>query len=304
MRVADTTALFGSYDALCAAKPRKRFPIGKITIYIVLTTWGLTTVFPFLWVIVNSFKQRGLITSDSFSLPVGEAFTTDNYSLAWERVDLLSAYRNSIIISTVVVVGVVIIAGLAGYAMARYEFFGKKVVKSIVVASMMFPVFSTIIPVFKMMYSWGIVNTGELAPSMLSVILPQTAGNLSFAIIILMGFIRSIPIELEEAAYLEGYNHFQIFFKIVLPLAKPSFATVATFTFLWSYNDLFTQMFFLRYRNTFTITRLLNEISSIAGTNYGLLCAAVVIVVVPVLVVYFILQKYIIKGMTAGAIKG
>ena len=173
-----------------------------------------------------------------------------------------------------------------------------------VIASMMFPVFSTIIPVFRMESSWGIVNTGSIWLTRLSVVLPQIAGNLSFAIIVLMGFIRSLPVDLEEAAYLEGYNVYQIFFRIIMPLAKPSFATVGIFTFLWSYNDLFLQMFFLRSKKFFTITRLLNEISSQAGTNYGLMVAAVVMVVIPVLVVYIFLQNYIIKGMTAGAVKG
>ncbi|MDD3429413.1 MAG: ABC transporter permease subunit, partial [Oscillospiraceae bacterium] len=144
----------------------------------------------------------------------------------------------------------------------------------------------------------------SLPYSWLCTALPQIAGNLSFAIVVLMGFIRSIPVDLEEAAYLEGYNVFQIFFRIILPLARPSFATVAIFTFLWSYNDLFTQMFFLRNKKTYSITRLLNEIASQAGVNYGLMVAAVVLVVVPVLVVYVLLQKNIIKGMTVGAVKG
>ena len=304
MKMLKTTDVLGDFEAVHYGDRKRRSVVGKIIIYLVLSFWALSTIYPFVWVIINSFKQRGLITSDGFSLPLGDAFTLDNYKLAWERVDLLSAYKNSIIISTCVVLVVIVLAGFAGYALARYNFFGKKFVHGLVVASMMFPVFSTIIPVFKMMFSWGIVSTGELIPSMISVILPQIAGNLSFSIIVLMGFIKSIPLELEEAAYLEGCNPFQIFFKIIIPLSMPSFATVAIFTFLWSYNDLFTQMFFLRYRTTFTITRLLNEISSIAGTNYGLLCAAVVIVVVPVLIVYVIMQKYIIKGLTAGAIKG
>jgi raffinose/stachyose/melibiose transport system permease protein len=161
-----------------------------------------------------------------------------------------------------------------------------------------------IIPVFRMEFGWGIVNTGKTALSLLSVILPQIAGNLSFAIIVLMGFIRSLPVELEESAYLDGCSVFQIYFRIIMPIAKPSFATVAIFTFLWSYNDLFTQMFFLRYKDEFTVTMLLNEINSQAGVNYGLMAAAVVLVVVPVLIVYVFLQKNIIKGMTAGAIKG
>ncbi len=136
------------------------------------------------------------------------------------------------------------------------------------------------------------------------MILPQVAGNLSFAIIVLSGYIRGLPIELEESAFLEGCGPVQIFFKVIVPLTKPSFATVAIFSFLWSYNDLFTQMFFLGRPETRPITRLLNELTSNEGTDYGLMAAAVSLVVVPVMVVYIFLQKYIIKGMTAGAVKG
>jgi raffinose/stachyose/melibiose transport system permease protein len=169
---------------------------------------------------------------------------------------------------------------------------------------MMFPVFSTLIPVFRMEVGWYIASTGNRWASILSVILPQIAGNLSFAIIVLMGFIGSVPIELEESAYLDGCSVRQIYHKIIMPVARPSFATVAIFSFLWSYNDLFTQMFMLRYPKEKTITLLLNEISSQAGVNYGLMAAAVVLVVFPVLIVYVLLQKNIIKGLTAGAVKG
>jgi len=282
---------------------RKITPRG-ILIYILLSIWAITTIYPFFWVIVNSFRQKKLIRSDSFSLPMGVSFTFDNYQTAFSRVDILGAYKNSLIISCSVTVIVLILAALAAYGMARYTFRGKEILRGLIIASMMFPAFSTIIPVFRMMFGWNIVNTESVGLSQLSVILPQIAGNLSFAIVVLMGYMRSIPIELEEAAYLEGYNIYQIIFKIIVPLAKPSFATVAIFTFLWSYNDLFTQMFFLRFKNTFTITRLLNEITSIAGVNYGLMAAAVVLVVVPVLLVYIGLQKNIIKGLTTGALKG
>ena len=120
----------------------------------------------------------------------------------------------------------------------------------------------------------------------------------------LSGYIRSLPIELEEAAFLEGCTAFKIFYKIIVPLAKPSFATVAIFTFLWSYNDLFMQSFFLRIKNQWAITRLLKELTAMEGTNYGLMASAVTIVIVPVLILYAFLQKYIIKGMIAGAVKG
>ena len=103
---------------------------------------------------------------------------------------------------------------------------------------------------------------------------------------------------------MEGCSALQIFTKIVVPLAKPSFATVAIFSLLWSYNDLFTQTFFLRIQTQWAITRLLKELTAMEGTNYGLMAAAVTIVIIPVIVVYACLQKYIIKGLTAGAVKG
>lgn len=277
---------------------------GQVFTYLVLCLWALTTIYPFIWVILNSFRKKGLILSDSFSIPLGDAFTWDNYLTAWHRADFKNAYLNSFLISGTVTVFVVIIAGLAAYGLVRYRFRGRDLLYSLIMAGMMFPVFSTIIPVFRLEVMLGIAGTGKRFLSLLAVILPQIAGNLCFAIIILMGFIQSIPIELEESAYLDGCNVFQIYFHIIIPAARSSFATVAIFAFLWSYNDLFTQSFFLRYPQERAITGLLNEISSQAGVNYGLMAAAVVLVVIPVLVVYICLQKNIIKGLTAGAVKG
>ena len=282
----------------------RKISASKIVTYVVLCLWGVTTVYPFIWVILNSFRKKGLILSDSFSLPVGDAFTWENYITAWERSDFKNAYLNSFIVSGTVTVAVVILAGLAAYGLVRYRFRGRGVLYGLVMAGMMFPVFSTIIPVFRLEVMLGIAGTGNRWLSLVAVILPQIAGNLCFAIIILMGFIQSVPIELEESAYLDGGNVFQIYFNIIIPAAKSSFASVAIFAFLWSYNDLFTQSFFLRYPQERAITGLLNEISSQAGVNYGLMASSVVLVVIPVLVVYVLLQKHIIKGLTAGAVKG
>lgn len=282
----------------------KKFSVSKVVTYIVLTLWGLTTVYPFIWVILNSFRKKGLILTDSFSIPLGEAFTMDNYKVAMERSDFGNAYLNSILISGTVTIVVVILAGLAAYGLCRYRFRGRGFLQSLIMAGMMFPVFSTIIPVFRMQVLMGVAGTGNRWLSLVATALPQIAGNLCFAIVILKGFIQSVPIELEESAYLDGCNVFQIFFRIIVPAAKSSFATVAIFAFLWSYNDLFTQSFFLRYPQERAITGLLNEISSQAGVNYGLMASSVVLVVVPVLIVYMCLQKHIIKGLTAGAVKG
>lgn len=278
------------------SKRRKRIRPGMVLIYIVLTLWAITTVFPFLWVLLNSVKPSAEVLNSSFSLP--KVFTWDNYITAFSRLDVLNAYKNSLIISGSVTIGVMVLASCFAFAMTRYEFRGKKLLNSLLVASLMFPVFSTIIPVFRMIVSWGLLNTN------LAVILPQIAGNLSFATIVMMGFMRGISIDMEEAAYMEGANVFQVFLKIIVPLCKPSLSTVAIFSFLWSYNDLFVQKIMIRDNTKFPVSTLLEEISSQYGTDFGLMAAAVAIIIIPVLIVYVFLQKNIIKGLTAGAIKG
>lgn len=285
-------------------KKKKRISPGTVLIYAVLSFWALTTIYPIFWVFINSFKVKDKIIVDSFSLPLGELFTTANYRTAFDRLGIFTAYRNSLIISCTVAAVVILLAGMAAFALVRYHFRLRGALMSVVVAGMMFPVFSTIIPVYQMQSKMGITATDSLFLNLLCVILPQIAGNLSFAIVVLTGYIKSLPIELEEAAYMEGSNAFQTFFKVVVPLTKPSFATVAIFSFLWSYNDLFTQMFFLRNKKYWAITRLMQMLTSREGTNYGLMAATVSLVVLPVIIVYVFLQKYIIKGMTAGAVKG
>lgn len=283
---------------------KRKFSPGMCGVYLILISWALTTIYPILWVILNSFKDRKKIIANSFALPIGDLFSMENYKTAFDRLNIFTAYKNSIIVSCCVAVVVILLAGMASYALVRYNLKTKKLLNTLVVAAMMFPVFATIIPVFRMEFAWGIVNTDKVSLSLLSLILPQIAGNLAFAMVVLTGYIKSLPIELEESAYLEGCNPMQIFFKIVVPLTKPSFATVGIFSFLWSYNDLFSQTFFLRFKDQWAITRLLMEISSREGTDYGLMAAVVTLIIVPLLVVYVCLQKYIIKGMTAGAVKG
>ena len=283
---------------------KRKFSPGMCVVYLILIFWALTTIYPILWVILNSFKDRKKIIANSFALPIGDLFSMENYKTAFDRLNIFTAYKNSIIVSCCVAVVVILLAGMASYALVRYNLKTKKLLNTLVVAAMMFPVFATIIPVFRMEFAWGIVNTDKVSLSLLSLILPQIAGNLAFAMVVLTGYIKSLPIELEEKAYLEGCNPMQIFFKIVVPLTKPSFATVGIFSFLWSYNDLFSQTFFLRFKDQWAITRLLMEISSREGTDYGLMAAVVTLIIVPLLVVYVCLQKYIIKGMTAGAVKG
>ena len=183
---------------------KKKFSVGLLFVYLVLVIWALTTIYPLIWVVMNSFKDKKQIVSNSFSFPVGALFTLDNYEKAINKFSIFTAYRNSLLISCTVAAVVILFAGLASYALVRYKFKGSGLMNSLVIAAMMFPVFATIIPVFRMESSWHIVNTNNLWLALLSCALPQIAGNLAFAIVVLSGYIKGLPVELEEAAYMEG----------------------------------------------------------------------------------------------------
>ena len=178
---------------------KKKFSLGMPLVYLLLIVWALTTIYPLIWVVMNSFKDKKQIVSNSFALPFGGLFTLDNYEKAINKFSIFTAYRNSLIISCTVAAVVILFAGLASYALVRYKFRGSNLMNSLVIAAMMFPVFATIIPVFRMESSWGIVNTNNLWLALLSCALPQIAGNLAFAIVVLSGYIKGLPVELEEA---------------------------------------------------------------------------------------------------------
>ena len=268
-----------------------------LVVYVILIMWAVLTIFPFVWVVINSFKPSAEVLRSSFSLP--QEFTFMNYENAFGKLNVLNAYKNSFFISGCVTVGVMVLSALMSFAMTRYQFKGKEIIRSFIVASLMFPAFATIIPVYKMIIQWGILGKP------VAVILPQIAGNLSFATIVMIGFMQTIPLEMEEAAYMEGANVFQVFTRIIIPLCRPSLATVAIFSFLWSYNDLFVQKIMIAgHKKFYPVSTLLEEISSQYGTDFGLMAASVTIIVIPVMLVYVLLQKNIINGLTAGAIKG
>mgnify|MGYP003301599830 CR=1 FL=1 len=163
---------------------KNKFSVARLLCYIVLSIWAASTIYPIIWVIINSFKAKDKILANSFALPVGDLFTTSNYKKAFGNLDIFGAYKNSIVISGCVSIVVILLAGMAAYALSRYVFKGSKILYSLVVASMMFPVFATIIPVYTMETKWGITNTSSWILSMLSVIFPQIAGNLASLMIV------------------------------------------------------------------------------------------------------------------------
>lgn len=273
----------------------KKITPSKVVTYSFLSLWAVTTIYPLLWVIQNSFKGTQEIIESSFAMPA--SLFLDNYLDAFEN-NILRGYMNSLIISVTVVVMVLIIGSMASYIMARFRFPGKTVIHALIISSLMIPVFATIVPVFEILLKMNLFN------NYLGLILPQIAGNLAFTISVLTSYMTTIPIEMEEAAFMEGCTPFQVFSKVIVPITKPSLAASAVFVFLWSYNDLFSSLIILRTRDKMPINVLLTDISSQYGINYGLMAAAIAIIVVPVLIVYIFAQRFIIEGMTSGAVKG
>lgn len=269
--------------------------ISKSATYLVLSLWAATTIYPMLWVVMNSFKSSQDIIDNAFALPT--SFNLDNYVRAFEE-HVLSGYINSFIISGTVVVFTVIFGSMAGYIVGRFDFKAKKIVQALVMGSLLIPVFATILPVFEMLLHMKLVDKH------LGLILPQIAGNLPFAIMVLSSFMETIPGEMEEAAIVEGATTFQVFTRVIAPITKPSIATTAIFAFLWSYNDLFSSLIIMRTKDKMPVNVLLTEISSQYGTNYGLMASVIVIIVIPVILFYALAQNQIVEGMTAGAVKG
>jgi len=273
----------------------KKNRVLSILMYSVLALWALTTIYPLIWVVLNSFKDTQEIIMNSFTLP--QRFFLENYQTALEN-NILQGYVNSLIISVSVVFFVILFGSMAAYTLARFRFKSKVLIQGLIISSLMIPIFATIVPVF------GILLKLNLFNNHLGLILPQIAGNLAFTISVLTSYMSTIPIEMEEAAFIEGCSSFQVFKKIVLPITKPSLAAVSIFVFLWSYNDLFSALIILRTRDKMPINVLLTDISSQYGTDYGLMAAVIAIIVIPIVLVYIFAQQFIIEGMTSGAVKG
>lgn len=264
--------------------------------YAVLTLWALTTIYPLFWIVNNSFKLSTDVMNNSFSLAA--SFDMTNYINAFDRINILKSYGNSLIMSFGTVALVLIFGGLAAYIIARFHFRGKSIINSILVATLLIPAFATVVPVYDLLIRWKLVNTYW------GLILPHTAGNLTFAILVIAAYMSTIPKEMEEAAFIDGCNRFNMFTRVFLPMSRPVFASASIFVFLWSYNDLFSALIFVNKDSVRPIVSLLNEISSQYGTDFGLMASAVSLTVIPVLIVYLFIQRFIEKGMTEGAIKG
>ena len=264
--------------------------------YIVLSAWALTTIYPLFWIVNNSFKVSRDVMNKSFSLAVDPVLI--NYTTAFDRINIGRSYINSLIMSGGTVLFVLLFGGLAAYVLSRFTFRGKKIIFSILYATLLVPAFATVVPVYELLIKTSLVNTYW------GLILPQTAGNLTFATLVIAGYMATIAKELEEAAFMDGCNRWDMFTKIFVPVSRPAFASVSIFAFLWSYNDLFSALIFVNKETVRPIVALLSEISSQYGTDFGLMATAVALTVMPILLIYLFISKFIEKGLTEGAVKG
>lgn len=275
-------------------KGKLRF--SKFMMYTVLILWSLTTIYPMFWVVNNSFKQSRDVMNNSFSIAFDPIWL--NYENAFSRIDIGKSYINSLIMSTSTVFLVLLFGGMAAYILARFDFKGKKLIYSILYGTLLIPTFATVVPVYELLIKTSLVNT------YLGLILPQTAGNLTFATLVIAGYMSTIPKDLEDAAFIDGSSRWQMLTRVFVPISKPVFASASIFVFLWSYNDLFSALIFVNKENVRPIVALLNEISSQYGTDFGLMATAVTLTVIPVLIVYLFTSRLIEKGLSEGAVKG
>lgn len=276
----------------------KKIKLGNVIVYLFLIFWLLVTLIPLLWVFENSFKSSEEILLNGIALPKGLNFANYQSIFSYPDVNMLRAFFNSFLISGGVVVGVICIGGLAAFGLGRFDSWIGKVVDAFMVACLLVPSFATMIPNFVT------VNKLPIKETYFAVIVPQVAGNLCFAIMLLSSYMRSLPNELDEAAIIDGAGPFKVLKNITIPLTKPMFATVGIMVFIWSYNDLVTSLVYVSNQKLKPVCVILTMVSNMHGTDYGAMMAAIFITVIPVLILYICSQEMVIKGLTAGAVKG
>lgn len=254
-----------------------------------------TIVFPFLLLLLNSFKPNGQITSDPLGLPA--SFNLDNYRSAFDKMSFMSAFTNSLIVTIVSVALIGLLAAMTAHYFVRnagklnqYTFF-------LMVASMIIPFQAIMIPLVKIYGTIGMLD------SKWALIYMYAGFGTPLAVFIYHGFVKSIPAELEEAALIDGCTRTQTFFRIVLPVLTPTTATIGILNVLWIWNDFLLPSLVLVQPEERTLPLSTFYFFGTYAVDYGPLMASLILTVLPILVVYLFAQKYIIQGVMQGSIK-
>jgi len=263
--------------------------------YAVLGLGLVVVMSPFIWMALSSVKGEGEIRRVPPTWWPQEP-TLDNFTELFARLDFPQFFTNSTVVAIAVTLGNLLFSSLLGYVLAKFEFAGKKVLFRLVLGTLMIPGMVTLVPLFVLVANMGLVNTYA------GLILPFLAAP--FGVFLMRQFFLGIPDELIDAARVDGASELRIFAQVVVPLAKPAFATLAILTFLGSWNNFLWPLVVATTEDKYTLPVALALYSTGQNqTDYGLLLAGAVVVVVPVLVVFLLLQRYFVQGVAMTGIK-
>lgn len=267
-----------------------------LLIHLCLISVAVTCLYPLLWMISSSLKSQDTIFQDLSLIP--RRFHFENYINAWNGGGFGRNFLNSIFYTTSVVFGIVIVASMAAYAFARFRFPGRNVLFFIFMAAMMIPIPGSFVALYVLLNKLHLRNTP------LGYILCMINVGLSTSIFLLKTFFDKMPKELEDAARIDGCSKVGIWWHVALPLAKPVLAVVVVFNALNVWNEYILALIIFDSRQYMPLQVALQTFQGEFVTNYPLLMAGLTITALPIILVYLLMQKYIIKGVTAGAIVG
>jgi ABC-type glycerol-3-phosphate transport system permease component len=280
-----------------------RVSLSRALIAAALCCYAAWVVFPMAWVAYSSLKSDRAIFADTFALPSPDRLRFDNYGNAWRQAHFRDYFVHSVLVTGVSVTLVVAFGAMAAYALARFYHPLGRAAFWLFLAGLMIPAQLAIVPLFFEMRAVGLLNT------LPGLILVYTANGLPFTIFVLAAFFRSLPRSLYEAAVTDGCTEFSAFWRVMLPLARPGLVTVAIFQFIGVWKEYF-YAFMLAGGDpagrSFTLPLGLANLSITAQyrSDYGMLFAGLVLVTLPILVIYLLLQHQIVKGVASGALKG
>jgi multiple sugar transport system permease protein len=276
---------------------RNTLLLKRIVTYALMVFVALIFLLPMFWMLSTSLKpKREWFSREIQWIP--QTFTTENYTRIFSNptIPIERWFINSLIIGFIVTVLILVIDSLAAYAYARMEFRGRKALFALLLATLFLPGVMFLVPNFLTVARLGLLNTFP------GVFLPGLAGV--FGVFFLRQFFESIPKELEEAAEIDGATTFQTFYMVALPLAKPALATLSVITFLGSWNDFLWPLLILRDRNLQTLPPGLRTLQGAYTSEYGQMMAGAVVAAVPVLILYVLLQRYIVQSVATAGLKG
>ena len=269
--------------------------IANIIKYIVISGLLLVYIVPFIFVLINSFKDRKDVISNPLALP--STFKFSNYIDAFEKMNYGHAFINTLIITVLSVLIIIIFSSMTAYILVRKDWKFNKIIFFAMVLSMIIPFQGIMIPLVSIYGSIGMLN------SKWALIYMYLGFGMSLAVFMYHGFIKSIPVELEEAAMIDGATRFQTFWQIVFPIMKPITMTITTLDMLWIWNDFLLPSLVLIAPNERTLQLSTYAFNGTYTTDYGLSMSALMLSILPVLIIYLFLQKSIIGGVLQGSIK-